>query len=147
MRLGGFVLVAAVFGATACIRLLPSSVWWRIRGGAPAVPLCDGGVFVDDDDETLKGPPGSEDVIPGVEFKSCMQLMQAEYPYDWNEREFSFEFSTNDAGVVEHLCARRVPSAPAAPHAPPRSSRGAASRPASRSNATGSASSSNDCTA
>lgn len=114
MRLGGFVLVAAVFGATACIRLLPSSVWWRIRGGAPAVPLCDGGVFVDDDDETLKGPPGSEDVIPGVEFKSCMQLMQAEYPYDWNEREFAFEFSTNDAGVVQHLCARRVPSAPQA---------------------------------
>ncbi|MBL8923566.1 MAG: hypothetical protein JNJ54_32225 [Myxococcaceae bacterium] len=94
----------------ACMR---RQVRWELPTGFPAVALCDGGALVDED-ETSGGSGGgqSDGVIPARDANPCMKLLTREYGYDWEERTFLFEFSTDDAGVVTHVCAIQVPSAP-----------------------------------
>lgn len=107
----GFVALLLALVTVACMR---RQVRWELPTGSPAVALCDGGALVDEDETSGSGGGGLAGVIPAREADPCMRLLTREYGYDWEERTFLFEFSTDDAGVVNHVCAVQVPSAPQA---------------------------------
>lgn len=69
-----------------------------------------------DEEEPGESSGGGErsGAVSADETRRCMQLMRTEYGEEWTHRVFVFDFSTDDAGVVERLCALRVPSAPQA---------------------------------
>lgn len=109
-----------LLAALSCVRQVPAvpgptpSVRWVLPGGSPAVSVCDGGVFADQEEPGESGSGEKSGEVSAEETRPCMQLMRGEYGEEWSHRIFLFEFSTDDAGVVEHLCALRVPSAPEA---------------------------------
>lgn len=106
--------------ALSCVRQVPAvpgpipATRWELPGGSPAVSLCDGGVFADLEEPGESSGAESSGTVSADETRRCLQLMRSEYGEEWTHRVFDFEFSTDDAGVVDRLCALRVPSAPEA---------------------------------
>jgi hypothetical protein len=112
LRLGGPVVVFAALAAAACAHQR-----WELPRGRPAVALCDGGQLFDEEEPQRAGGTEvsrSKELISSARLDPCMKLMRREYGSEWSHRAFIFEFSTNDAGMGERVCAVRVPSAPRA---------------------------------
>lgn len=112
-----FLVLLATMG---CVRQRPAgpaltpAVPWQLSDGSAAVSLCDGGVFADEEEPGDSSGGEISGKVSAMETHDCMQVMRREYGEEWTHRVFVFEFSTDDAGVVQHVCALRVPSAPQA---------------------------------
>ena len=102
--------------AISCVRVARPVVW-ALPSGEPAVRLCDGGVIVEDEVPDGRAPAGPTPIVgfvPVSEAKECVRLMDAEIDHYWESRRLTFEFESNEDGLVVDVCALRVPAAPRA---------------------------------
>lgn len=106
------VLLITVSCAARVVRPLV----WALPTGEPAVPLCDGGVIVDEEvpDARGAGPSSIPGFIPASDAQVCVRLMNDEIDHYWESRRLTFEFESNEDGMVVDVCALRVPPTPRA---------------------------------
>ncbi|MDP3499649.1 MAG: hypothetical protein Q8S33_04930 [Myxococcales bacterium] len=109
-------LVLVFLLGLGCIRAMP--IPWALRSGLQPVDVCDGGT-ANAGEAPAHGGSGSAESgtspLSPREAAVCTSVLRKEPAaknVDWEHVDFVYEFTTDDGGVVQSICARSVPFAP-----------------------------------
>lgn len=107
--------LAIVLLGVACVRAMP--VPWALRSGLEPVSVCDGGTTNAGEATHSFSGDGAQSLLSSAEGFVCMGVLRQEPAakgVDWEHVDFVYVFTTDDAGVVQSICAQSVPNAPEA---------------------------------